>query len=94
MADNVEGVPHGERVRIWDNSNIFHEAQRFAVERNEGPNACSRVRINFEAMLRLAHADRPMKKPLAAGSVPPALPLLDDLPDLVQTLCNTAANSL
>lgn len=57
----------------WDNSNIFHEAQRFAVERNEGPNARSRVRINFEAMLRLAHADRPMKKALAAGSVPPEM---------------------
>ena len=57
----------------WDNSNIFLEAQRFAVERNEGPNARSRVRINFEAMLRLAHADRPMKKALAAGSVPPEM---------------------
>ena len=28
----------------WDNSNIFHEAQRLAVERNEGPNARYRVR--------------------------------------------------
>ena len=23
----------------WDNSNIFHEAQRLAEERSEGPNA-------------------------------------------------------
>ena len=57
----------------WDNSNIFHEAQRFAVERNEGPDACYRVRINFENMLRLAHADRPLERALAAGSVPPEM---------------------
>lgn len=57
----------------WDNSNIFHEAQRLAVERNEGPNARYRVRINFENMLRLAHGDRPVHSALAAGSVPPEL---------------------
>ena len=43
----------------WDNSNIFHEAQRLAEERNNGPDARYRVRINFANMLRLAHADRP-----------------------------------
>ena len=32
----------------WDNSNIFHEAQRLAEERLEGPNARYRVRINFD----------------------------------------------
>ena len=32
----------------WDNSNIFHEAQRFAEERNEGSDARFRVRINFD----------------------------------------------
>ena len=57
----------------WDNSNIFHEAQRFAAERNEGPNARYRVRINFENILRLAQADRPLERALAAGSVPPEL---------------------
>ena len=30
----------------WDNSNIFHEAQRFAEERGEGPDARYRVRID------------------------------------------------
>ena len=42
----------------WDNSNIFHEMQRLAEERNEGPDARYRVRIHFDNLLRLAHADR------------------------------------
>ncbi len=46
----------------WDNSNIFHEAQRFAEDRNEGADARYRVCIHFENMLRLAHADRSLKK--------------------------------
>ena len=57
----------------WDNSNIFHEAQRLAEERGEGPNARYLVRIHFDHMLCLAHADRPLKKALAAGSVPPEM---------------------
>ena len=63
-----------DRVFIyWDNSNIFHEAQRLAEESGEGPGARFRVRIHFENMLRLAHADRPVQKALAAGSVPPEM---------------------
>ncbi len=57
----------------WDNSYISYEAQRLAEERREGPNARYRVRINFDNILRLAHADRPLKKALAAGSVPPEM---------------------
>ena len=57
----------------WDNSNIFIEAQRIAEERNEHVDARYRVRINFDNMLRLAHADRPMRRALAAGSVPPEM---------------------
>ena len=57
----------------WDNSNIFHETQRLAQERREGPNARYRVRINVDNILRLAHADRPLKKAFAAGSVPPEM---------------------
>ena len=57
----------------WDNSNIFHEAQSIAEERAEGPNARYRVRINFRNMLRLAHADRPVQRAIAAGSVPPEM---------------------
>ena len=63
-----------EQVFIyWDNSNISHEAQRLAAEHSEGPNARYRVRIHFENLLRLAHADRPLKKAIAAGSVPPEM---------------------
>ena len=57
----------------WDNSNIFHEAQRLAEEGAGGANARYRVRINFDNLLRLAHADRPMQRAIAAGSVPPEL---------------------
>ena len=57
----------------WDNSNIYHEAQRIAEERNGDVNARYRVRIHFENLLRLAHADRPLEKAVAAGSVPPEM---------------------
>ena len=57
----------------WDNSNIFHEAHRLAEERREGANARYHVRVNFDNILRLAHADRPLKKALAIGSVPPEM---------------------
>ena len=58
----------------WDNSNIFHEAQRLAEERgDEGPNARYRARIHFDSMLRLAHADRPIERAVAAGSAPPEM---------------------
>ena len=63
-----------DRVFVyWDNSNIFLEAQRLAAERELGPAARYRVRIHFENMLRLAHADRPMQRALAAGFVPPEM---------------------
>lgn len=63
-----------ERVFIyWDNSNIFHEAQRLAEERERSPGARYLVRVHFENLLRLAHADRPVEKALATGSVPPEL---------------------
>ena len=63
-----------DRVFIhWDNSNIFHGAQRLAEELERGPGARIRVRIHFENMFRPAHADRPVQKALAAGSVPPEL---------------------
>lgn len=57
----------------WDNSNIFHEAQRLAEERSGSPDARYRVRIHFENMLRLAHADRPLERAVAAGSIPPEM---------------------
>ena len=63
----------GEVFIYWDNSNIFIEAQRLAEERNDQVDARFRVRIQFANMLRLAHADRPLRKAMAAGSVPPEL---------------------
>ena len=61
-----------------DNSNIFHAAQDLAEERNGDMNARYRLRLHFANLLRLAHADRPLQKALAAGSIPPALSLLWD----------------
>ena len=57
----------------WDHSNIFAEARRLAEEVEAGPGARYRVRINFDNMLRLAHADRPVERAFAAGSVPPEM---------------------
>lgn len=63
-----------DRVFIyWDSSNIFHEAQRLADEREAAVDARYRVRIHFDNLLRLAHADRRVEKALAAGSVPPEM---------------------
>ena len=57
----------------WDNSNIFHEAQRLAEERNGRPGARHLVRINFDAMMALAQAGRAVGNAVAAGSVPPEM---------------------
>jgi hypothetical protein len=57
----------------WDNSNIFHEAQRIAEEKDGTPGARYLVRIHFENLLCLAHANRQLEKALAAGSVPPEM---------------------
>ena len=62
-----------DRVFVyWDNSNIFHAAQRLAGPR-EGPDARYRVRIDFDNLLQLAHADRPLERAVAAGSIPPEM---------------------
>lgn len=62
-----------DRVFIyWDNSNIFIGAQAEAEER-EGASARHRVRVNFRNMMKLASAERPVEKAIAAGSVPPEL---------------------
>ena len=62
-----------EKVFIyWDNSNIFIGAQDLTEER-EGHNARNRMRIHFSNMLILAHANRPIEKAAAAGSVPPQM---------------------
>ena len=63
-----------DRVFIyWDNSNIFIGAQALAMGREEGPDVRYRIRVDFANMLRLAHADRPLEKAVAAGSIPPEL---------------------
>ena len=57
----------------WDNSNIFHEAQRLAEERNRTPGARYLIRIHFERIMDLARAGRDVGRAVAAGSVPPEM---------------------
>ncbi len=57
---------------FWDNSNIFIGAKDVAASR-EGGNASYQVRIQFDRILRLAHADRPVEFAVAVGSIPPEL---------------------
>lgn len=57
----------------WDNSNIFVEAQRMAEQVEGTPNARYLVRVHFDNLLRLAHADRHLTRALAAGSIPPEM---------------------
>ena len=71
-ATGLGRIPMNKVFIYWDQSNIFIGA-RDAAEEREGRNARYRVRIDFRAMMRLAHADRPVEKAVAAGSVPPEL---------------------
>ena len=58
----------------WDNSNIFYQVQQLAETLNgSDPESYYCVRLKFENLMRLAHADRPVKKAYAAGSVPPEM---------------------
>ena len=63
-----------EKVFIyWDNSNIYHEAQRLSEERNGTPGARYLIRIHFERLMDLARAGREVGRAVAAGSVPPEM---------------------
>lgn len=55
----------------WDFSNIYVAGKNLAEERNNAPHAKSRFRINFDALMMLARADRPVERAFVAGSVPP-----------------------
>ena len=57
---------------FWDNSNIFISAKTVATER-EGVDASYQIRIQFDNMLKLALANRPLEFAVAVGSVPPPL---------------------
>lgn len=57
----------------WDNSNIYHEVQRLADEREGTPGARYLVCIHFDNVLRLAQADRTVRRAVAAGSIPPEM---------------------
>ena len=56
----------------WDTSNIFISAKEVAAER-EGEPARTRVRIHFRNLLTVAHANRPVLRAFAVGSIPPEL---------------------
>ena len=57
----------------WDNSNIYHEAQRLTRELDPSAGAYHRVRIHCENLYELARAERDVEMAFAAGSVPPKM---------------------
>ena len=62
----------GKVFIYWDNSNIFYQAKQLAYEQNGSDHTSPfRIRLEFENLLRLAHADRPVAKAYVAGSIPP-----------------------
>ena len=57
-----------DRVFVyWNHSNILHEAQRLADEREGTLNARYLVRVHFDNLLRLAAAERSLARAVAAG---------------------------
>ncbi|MDA7968673.1 MAG: hypothetical protein MPK31_07105 [Gammaproteobacteria bacterium] len=61
-----------EKVFIyWDNPNIFNAARQLAEEREQGPDARRRLRINFENLYHLARNNREVARARAAGLMPP-----------------------
>jgi hypothetical protein len=57
---------------FWDNSNIFIGAKAAAMEIKPQDDPY-KLRIDFQKLLQLAAADRPIEYAIAVGSVPPEL---------------------
>ena len=69
------GARHGDHYRnrvfvYWDNSNIPHEAQRLAEEREGTPGTKYLIRIHFEDLWSLAETDRLLAKAVTVGFAP------------------------
>lgn len=62
---------HGVYV-FWDNSNIFISAQKAAALK-ESAMVKRDLRVQFDNLLKLAAAGRPVRKAYCVGSVPPEL---------------------
>ena len=73
MSNQMNNTNQNKVFIYWDNSNIFHEAQRLGGERDGTPGARYLTRIDFDNFLRLAHADREIGRAVAAGSIPPEM---------------------
>ena len=69
MATKDAGAVHV--YLYWDNSNIFLSARHCSL--NERSDAKYRLRIDFANLVSLAVANRPVKRALAVGSIPPEL---------------------
>jgi len=57
---------------FWDNSNIFIEGRKLAAKK-EGEQAYHLFRLQFDNLLELAAANRPIGLAYAVGSIPPEL---------------------
>ncbi len=71
-SDNISTVPSNmPKVLLFvDNSNIFISAKDEAFRR-EGRPAKDQVRLQFDLLLRLALAGRPLANAFVVGSIPP-----------------------
>lgn len=57
-----------DRIFIyWDDSKILQEGRRLAEERDDWPGAGNILHINRDALLKLAHADRPVQRATWVG---------------------------
>lgn len=68
-------MPPAETPQVclfWDNSNIFHSAQR-AAEYKEGTFARNALRVQFEHLYKVAAGGRQVARAYCVGSVPPEL---------------------
>ena len=74
MAGQDQPTSHRPYVCVYvDDSNIFIEVKRLAEVQNGSPGARFRVRIDYDKLLCLCRAHRPLKVASACGSVPPEL---------------------
>jgi hypothetical protein len=65
-------MPNKKIHIFWDNSNIFVGGKSVASQK-DGVGSIGGLRIDFESLIKLASAGRPIESAFAVGSIPPEL---------------------